>query len=229
MNRPRPSVLAAFALVALLLPACSGNRELARRAHEGDATAQFEYGRRLLSGKHRLFASPKQATEWFRLAALQGHSGSQAALGVCYEAGLGVPQSLNDARHWYSLAAEQGNPMAALHLAMVEYREAKDPKLALAMLEQAADSGYIPARMRYALVLLKKKNCSRQDMRKAIDQLRIAGMDGCGEAAYLMGIFYASGTGVPQHNGIAVGWLEISAHAGYEPAKELLDDLTQGN
>ncbi len=222
--------LTTLALAAcLLLPACTGNRELARRAHAGEPAAQFEYGRRLLTGQHHLFARPQLAPGWFRLAALQGYAPAQAALGACYEAGLGIAPSSAEARYWYGLAAEQGNPMAAMHLAMADYREAKNPQRALTLLESAANAGYVPARLRYALVLLQGGNAPLEETRAAIDQLRIAAMDGSGEAAYLMGLFYASGRGVPQHSGIALGWFETAANAGYEPAQDILDDLTQGN
>ncbi len=228
MTRPATLLLAALA-ACLLLPACSGNRELVRRAHAGDAAAQFEYGRRLLTGQHLWFSNRKMAPQWFRLAALQGYAPAQASLGACYEAGLGLAADPAQARHWYGLAAAQGNAMAAMHLAMADFREEKDPERALELLAQAADAGYIPARLRYALVLLQGGDAPLADIRKAIDQLRIAAMDGSGEAAYLMGLFYASGRGVPQHSGIALGWFEIAAEAGYEPAQNLVDDLTQGD
>ncbi len=232
MNRPIPTRLCALALTAaacLMLTGCSGNRELARRAHAGEAASQFEFGRRLLTGQHHLFTAPQHAPGWFRLAALQGYAPAQAALGACYEAGLGIAPSPAEARYWYGLAAAQGNPMAAMHLAMADFRETRAPQAALELLERAADAGYIPARLRYALVLLQGGDAPLADTRRAIDQLRIAAMDGSGEAAYLMGLFYASGKGVPQHSGIALGWFETAAQAGYEPARELLSDLAKNN
>ncbi len=219
--------LSLLLLVAcLLLPACSGNRELARRAHAGEAAAQFEYGRRLLTGQHCWYAAPQHAPGWFRLAALQGYVPAEAALGACYEAGLGVAPSAADSRYWYGKAAAAGNPMAAMHLAMADFREQRDPQRALELLERAAHAGYIPARLRYATVLLQGGNAPLADTRRAIDQLRIAAMDGSGEAAYLMGLFYAAGKGVPQHSGIALGWFASAAEAGCEPARKLLKELT---
>ncbi len=228
MKHCLPMLLSA-AMACMLLPACSGNRELARRAHAGEPSAQFEYGRRLLTGQRFWLRSPEKAANWFRLSANQGYAPALAALGACYETGLGVTPDPAQARHWYQQAAAQGNAMAVLHLAIADYREEKDPRKALALLERVANAGYIPARLHYALVLLQGGHAPLADTRKAIDQLRIAAMDGSGEAAYLMGLFYAAGKGVPQHNGIALGWFEHAAQAGYEPAQELLDDLTQGN
>ncbi len=227
-SRSTAPLLCALA-ACLLLPACSGNRELASRAQAGDAAAQFEYGRRLLTGQNMWLSSPENAVAWFRLAARQGYTPAQAALGACYETGLGVDASPAESRRWYQLAADQGNAMATMHLAMADYRDEKDPQRALALLERVANAGYIPARLRYALVLLQSNNSSTETTRRAIDQLRIAAMDGSGEAAYLMGLFYASGKGVPQHSGIALGWFENAADAGYEPAQDIIDDLTQGD
>ncbi len=226
----RASALTCTLAAGLLLTACSGNRELVHRAHEGDAAAQFEHGRRLLTGQHRLLAAPQHAPAWFLLAAEQGYAPAQAALGACYEGGLGgLTPSPEKARYWYTLAAAQGNTMAAQHLILAQYRTEKDPQRAFELLGQAADAGYLPARLQYAQILLQNGKAPQEDIRKAIDQLRIAAMDGSKEAAFLMGLFYASGLGVPQHSGIAIGWIETSAQAGYEPARELLDELTQGN
>ncbi len=224
---PLPPLLrGVLALAAcLLLTDCSRNRELARRAHAGEAAAQYEYGRRLLTGQHCWYAAPRHAPGWFLLAALQGYVPAQAALGACYESGLGTPPSAGKARFWYSLATAQGHPMAAMHLAMADIRENRHPERAHALLEQVANAGYLPARMRYASLLLREENATLETTRKGIDQLRIAAMDGSGEAAYLMGLIYASGRGVPQHSGIALGWFENAADIGYAPARKLLQEL----
>ncbi len=226
----RLCVLVATLAAALLLPACTSNRELARRAQTGDASAQFEYGRRLLTGQHHLFDHSKHAAAWFRISALQGYAPAQTALGACYEGGLGgLTSSPTDARYWYTLAAEQGDSMALQHLILADYREEKNPRRSFELLKQAADSGFLPARLLYGMKLLEDGGDSLEDTRHAIDQLRIAAMDGCREAAYLMGLFYASGLGVPQHSGIAIGWFETAAQDGYEPAQQLLNDLNKAD
>jgi tetratricopeptide (TPR) repeat protein len=51
-----------------------------------------------------------------RAAAEQGNAEAQFRLGVCYEAGLGVPQDYAEAARWYRKAAEHGNAKAQLGL-----------------------------------------------------------------------------------------------------------------
>ncbi len=220
----RPAAAALLA-ACLLLPACTGNRALLRRARAGDAAAQFEHGRRLLTGQHRLHADEAHAPAWFRLAAEQGYAPAQAALGACYEAGLGVEPSDEEARRWYTKAAAQGSPIAAMHLAAIAYREEQNPKRAYELLERAAERGSIPARLRLARLLMEGSACIPKDETRAIDQLRLAALDGSGEAAYVIGLCYAAGKGVPRHSGIALGWFEMAAEEGYEPANAILQDL----
>ncbi len=217
------SVFAASAcLAAALLGACGGS-PIARRAAEGDASAQFEYGRRLLTGQHGLRQDPAAAVPWLRASADQGHSSAQAALGVCCELGLGVPSSLSEARNWYALASRNGNPFATLALAQLE-RRGDHPERALPLLRRAADAGLLSARLQLAEMLMLGDGVD-QRLRDGIDQLRLAAMDGSGEAAYLMGLCYATGLGVPVHSGIALGWIRNAADLGYRPARKLLAEL----
>ncbi len=230
-HRPAMRVVAPLLTIAasLLLTNCSGNRKLIEQAQGGEAAAQFEYGRRLLTGQHLPNSDAGQAAQWFRLAAQQGYAPAQAALGACYEAGLGLSANADEARYWYNLAAEQGSPLAAMHLAMAEYRQEKNPARALILLEKAADAGNVHARLHLARLLLLGEQGVSKDTRRATDHLRIAAMDGSAEAAYLMGLIYASGEGVPQHSGIALGWFENAAETGYAPARVLLEDLNAAN
>ncbi len=217
---PSSCVLLLSALAACMVSGCSENRELLHHARAGEAIAQFEYGRRLLTGQHCWRAHPEKAHAWFRLAAEQDYAAAQAALGACYEAGLGVESSTTEARHWYTLAAAQGHPEATMQLAIADFREEKDPQRALTRLEALADAGHLKARLLYASLLLKKEPITLMNLRAAMDQLRIAAMDGSAEAAYLMGLFYAGGIGVPQHAGIANGWFRNAAEAGFNAEQE---------
>jgi TPR repeat protein len=48
------------------------------------------------------------AAQWHLKAASQGHLAAQAALGVCYHYGEGVPKDFKKAFEWYTKAAEKG-------------------------------------------------------------------------------------------------------------------------
>lgn len=80
-------------------------------AEAGDANAQWMVGQGLLSPPD---ADPAAAFKWFLRAADQGHGLAQRDLGLLYEAGWGVEQSLQEAYFWYSLAALHDSGRAAL-------------------------------------------------------------------------------------------------------------------
>ncbi len=226
MNSPRPnparSALPLLAAAAcLLLPACHDNAGLMRRAAAGEAAAQFEYGRCLLTGQRGIAQQPELAQAWLMAAARQGHSRAMAALGACHAAGIGYPSAnLDAARHWYTRAADKGDRRALLELAQLELR-CGQPERALPWLQRAADARLRGVRMLLAAQLLAGEQIP-QDIPRAIDNIRIAAMEGSGEAAYLMHLVYTEGDAVPPHAGIARGWLENAAQLGYAPAREQL-------
>ncbi len=78
-------------------------------AEAGDANAQWMVGQGLLSPPD---ADPAAAFKWFLRAADQGHGLVQRDLGLLYEAGWGVEQSLQEAYFWYSLAALRRDALA---------------------------------------------------------------------------------------------------------------------
>lgn len=80
-------------------------------AEAGDANAQWMVGQGFLSPPD---ADPAAALKWFLRAADQGHGLAQRDLGLLYEAGWGVEQSLEEAYFWYSLAALHDSGRAAL-------------------------------------------------------------------------------------------------------------------
>ena len=89
-----------------LLAACAAD-DLHQRALAGDATAQAEYGQRLLLG-NGVARNKREGRLWCRRAAEQGHALGQFLLGGCYyngESGLADPIR---AFMWFVLAADQG-------------------------------------------------------------------------------------------------------------------------
>lgn len=83
-------------------------------AEAGDPAAQFKLGVRYEHGEG-VSQDYAQAAAWYRKAALQEHSRSEApvlaqfALGVLYERGQGVPQNFVHATAWYRKAADRGH------------------------------------------------------------------------------------------------------------------------
>ena len=54
-----------------------------------------------------------KAAKWFEKAAERGVVDSQFNLGVLFESGQGLPQNMENALVWYSIAGAQGDQMAA--------------------------------------------------------------------------------------------------------------------
>jgi len=82
-----------------------------QRAHTDCADDEAAHDLALVyeHGKHGIEIDVVAAVEWFRKAAEHGHVEAMAELGLCYELGLAVEQSDEQALDWYMKAAEQGH------------------------------------------------------------------------------------------------------------------------
>lgn len=80
-------------------------------AHDvgSDADAAHELALIYENGQHNVEIDVVEAVAWFRKAAEAGHIDAMAELGLCYELGLAVEQSDEQALEWYMRAAEQGH------------------------------------------------------------------------------------------------------------------------
>jgi localization factor PodJL len=107
------------------LPAAFSN-SLRLAAVQGEASAQYEIGRRYAEGQG-VGQNLASAAEWFERAAKQGLAPAQFRLGGFYEKGLGVKKNLETARRLYSTAGQAGNAKA-LHNLAVLYAEGIDGK-----------------------------------------------------------------------------------------------------
>lgn len=81
--------------------------DLHQRACAGDATAQADYGQRLLRGDG-VPRNKREGRIWCRRAAEQGNGYGQFLLGGCYYNGEGGFADQMLAFMWFCLAAEQG-------------------------------------------------------------------------------------------------------------------------
>ena len=204
----------------LLLTSCHGIYKLRRNAVAGDPAAQYEYGRRLLTGQKGAIRSYKHAFRWFSKAAENREPRAMAAMGLCYERGIGVKRSLPKARKWYAAAVDEGNDDACQTLVQMEARAGNLPG-ALKWLERMADDDSVPAQLMLARMHLNgtAKNAS---VSEGIRYLRYAAMQGDGEACLMLSTCYATGRGVPRNEELMLGWLVNAAEAGNQTAVELL-------
>lgn len=215
----------AIALGLMLLTGCHNIYQLRRAAVKGDPEAQYEYGRRLLTGQKGAIHSSRLAFKWFSRAAENRHPKAMAAMGLCYERGLGVQKSLPKARKWYASAVDEGNDDACQTLVQMEAR-AGNLSGALHWLERMADDDSIPAQLILAHMHLNgtAKNASAAE---GIRYLRYAAMQGNGEACLMLSTCYATGKGVPKNEELMMGWLLNAAEAGNETAQALLQQAEE--
>lgn len=104
-------------LLTVAFSACTSfdAASLARKAAAGDTAACYEYGHRLLTGRH-VKQDRKQAIIWLQKAADKGNIRAAAALGACYAHGLGTNPNIHKARYWYAKAADAGHAHAEFAL-----------------------------------------------------------------------------------------------------------------
>ena len=86
-----------------------------------------------------------EAARWFRDAAHRGDATAQVYLGLSFELGQGVDESMSEAAKWYGRAAEQGNAIAQRNLGTLFFRgqgiATKDYTVAYKWFELAAAQG----------------------------------------------------------------------------------------
>lgn len=213
--------LLAITLALLLAGCCSWRYEpLADRAAAGDADAQFEYGRSLLTGKFGLKSNPRQAALWLKAAALRGHVRAQSILGWCYEKGMGVEKSEREARDWYARAAGQGDYIACSYLAKMAVRN-HDQEEAVHWIRPLAEAGFPGPQMVLGKMCLTGRSGS-MPRTEAPRYLRFAAMQGDAESCFLMALCYAEGVGVPRNALLMEGWVRQAAELGHPLARALV-------
>lgn len=208
---------------ALLAAACSHhNAELAELAAAGDDAAQYELGRRLLTGQKGMPTDHALAFAWLQQAALQGNPQAMATVGLCHERGLGTPVSEEQAALWYRKAVDEGYMTACAPLIKMAARRGDTEGLAAA-LTPPAERGAPAAQILLATLYLNSPDPRKQE--EAVRYLRFAAMQGNARACLLMGLCYVDGRGVPMNLVLARGWFQNAKEAGHAEADDCLKML----
>src|ERR1043166_993692 len=112
-------------------------------AGRGEAEAQYTLGKRDFAIATSSLAR-RQALDWIRKAAEQGHAKAQTALGMIYSRNMGLPQDAILAVKWFLRAAIQNETTAQNELAGIYARGRgveQDFRKAIYWYSQAAGSG----------------------------------------------------------------------------------------
>ena len=157
-------------------------------------------------------------------SAEQGDAVAQAALGLSYATGDGVPQDDGEAVHWYRLAADQGDARAQANLG-VSYANGEgvpqDNGEAVRWFRLAADQGDARAQANLGVSYATGRGVP-QDDGEAVRWYRLAADQGDARAQANLGVSYATGRGVPQDDGEAVRWYRLAADQGNARAQTAL-------
>lgn len=197
-----------------LCSACCDTARIARLASVGHPDAQYEYGRRLLTGRQAR-KNPRMALAWLQAAAAQGDDKAWAALAVCYGKGLGTTRDVATAERYMKQAAYLGNPHACaalLHCAAVQGKT-KQCFFWLKRMAQSRDAG---AEYMLAQLYLSGSGVQKNE-RKAIDYLRHSAYHGNLRAAALLAECYQKGIGVPRNMILAEGWRNYVPSCDFPP------------
>ena len=92
-------------------------------AQHGCPEAQFDLGEYYFNYRRRDEEHMKETVNLFHSAAEQGHVQAQRKLGYLYETGRYVTKDNEEAKKWYSLAAQNGDSFANTRLQILNRRE----------------------------------------------------------------------------------------------------------
>lgn len=164
---------------------------------------------------------------------------AQYRLGLLYSTDKPLRKDLALARHYYSLAAAQGDKEAANRLAALN-----KPFLPVSRFEQAefmssqgrhkeaaklyqheADRGNMVALTRLAWMYESGRGVAH-DLEKAANYFLIAAKSGVAEAQYALGVMYRTGKGLTKNTNLGLQWLQRAADQKYPPALAAVKSVT---
>jgi len=162
-----------------------------------------------------------EAAHFYKLAALQGLTEAEFALGSCYEEGTGVDVDLEEAKRWYARAAEKGDTDSEYALGFcyddggrgvdVDFEEARR------WYARAAAKGDPDAQVNLGFLYEKGKGVE-VDFDEAKRLYELAAAQGDDVAECNLGDLYADGLGVDVDLEEAKRWYERAASQGNEDA-----------
>ena len=113
-------VILMAAMTALLLTSYGRTPEerleIIKKAHEGNAEAQWQVGFMHETGEG-VTQSKEEATKWYMKSADNGFADARFCIGKCYMLGLGVEQNEELGLEWFERAAAQNETSALNQLA----------------------------------------------------------------------------------------------------------------
>ena len=232
-----------FVLLAVLLTvACTANTDLnheVRHAQKllaaGDYEQAFEEYQRIAQekdnplAKHAIGmfydfgwgrpADPVKACQWYEQAAQGDIPVAADALARCLAEGIHRDLDHAQAAVWYQKAADLGLHYSLCHLGALYISGQgvdKDPVKGLALCQQSANQGSVPAMLRLAYFYLGEDEVRNETA--ALQWFSAAAGFNSVEAQYQLGVMLRDGLGIDQDPLVARDWFEQAANQGHVPA-----------
>ena len=162
-----------------------------------------------------------------RSAALAGNPAAAYEVGLRFSEGRGVPQSFEEAAHWFARAAEHGVAPAQYRLGSLYEKGQgvkRDPQEARRLYLAAAQQGSAKA-MHNLAVLYAVGLEGTPDYKAASEWFRKAADHGLADSQYNLGVLYARGVGVEQNLSESYKWFALAAQQGDKDAGKKRDEV----
>jgi TPR repeat protein len=192
-------------------------RELARKAGNGDAEAQFELGYIYETGKDEVQKDYLAANKWYRQAAEKGNPAAMLQLGVIYAFGKGVPKDYAEAIKWYRLSADKGNARAMFNIGVMYLHGLgvdKSDTDAVKWYRLSADKGDIFAMCNLGSMYQNGRGVPT-DYEEAMKLYKAAADRGDAFAMDNVGNMYYSGRGTKRDYEEAANWYHRASRRGF--------------
>ncbi len=162
-----------------------------------------------------------------RTAALSGDAGAAYEIAMRFSEGRGVPANLEEAAHWYELAASKGlTPAQFRYASMLEKGQGvkKDLESARKLYVAAAGKGHAKA-MHNLAVLYAEGIEGKPDYVSAAQWFRKAAEYGVADSQYNLGVLAARGIGMDRNIAESYKWFALAAAQGDKDAGRKRDEL----
>ncbi|KAJ1448575.1 hypothetical protein M885DRAFT_538730 [Pelagophyceae sp. CCMP2097] len=158
-----------------------------------------------------------------------GNIEAMVQLGNSYRAGrMGLGQDFKRVFQLYDKAAQQGNALAQVRLALA-FESGQGIKVddlkAFSLYLKAAEQGY-PLAMYNVGTLYRKGKGTAQSFDRAVEWYTLAAQQGDADALYMLGVCHNNGQGAAQDDGEALKCFKSAAmrgHAGAKAAAEVVE------
>lgn len=163
------------------------------------------------------------AVEHYRRAAVEEYAPACTALGRCYATEVGLTKDLDEAQHWYALAARRGDVDGMTRLArMLELgRAGVDPDACAAFgwcLQAVQTEPESPLSHHGIARCWELAIGTSLDRERAAEHYEVAAKAGYADAQFALASCCMSGQARPRSSRLSIQWTEAAADGGHIPA-----------